>query len=427
MPKRYYPIVNPAFGDHFQSPQREIKGINYKRLPKGLDSFRRMYPLSLKRKLANNLTPQEARTVTSTVLSMIPKDSLSRQGEGTHFLFPLSSATGMAEFVKGILRIKAPKTRVSLLVVPYSGNFADGARPVKEMANLHAHLARALRPRDKHVVVLDDIWTRKTTNAISDALQHLKTTNPSLQFSTSVHNSKFSIFPYMNTVMEEEGRTPSVARPRLEKEYHGTFAAPMGDFNQKRLRQDFSFWSKVVSVITPADIKLLEEKIDYKDSHKSGGFFDRWHNLQKRLEEQAQKVIAQNPNLRDHDTSISVYRGVSSPLFWFMKKYLRFNGVKKEPSIRPEQGWRNFDDQRATLIYAAKHFPTEKETRQIMTRLTKRRPIPIGANPGLVQGLTTRQQEMVADRKTTAFYRRYFYNLGIASALESARLEKNSP
>jgi len=71
-------------------------------------------------------------------------------GSGMHFFFPLTQMEALGEFFKGVLRVVAPKARVTLLVTPdrlYENRNGE--------ENLRAHIGRAIRPNDKKFVVVD--------------------------------------------------------------------------------------------------------------------------------------------------------------------------------------------------------------------------------------------------------------------------------
>jgi hypothetical protein len=180
-------------------PKDQKKGTNYKRRPKGLATLKRMYPTVMKRGQFRKMEPKMARAVVQNVVSLIPPESLIKRGEGTHFLFPLASAK-VGEFVKGVLKVKAPYAKVTFLVVPPMMNFASGARPLEAMKNLRRNLNKCLDVNDKHVVVIDKVWEGKTMHAIRDALDAVRTNDSSLRFSVNTHGHKDTILPLFTSL-----------------------------------------------------------------------------------------------------------------------------------------------------------------------------------------------------------------------------------
>ena len=180
-------------------PKDQQKGTNYKRSPKGLAALKRMYPTVMKRGQFRKMEPKMARAVVLNVVSLIPPESLIKRGEGTHFLFPLASSK-VGEFVKGVLKVKAPYAKVTFVVVPPMMNFANGASSVKAMQNLRRNLSTCLDVNDKHVVMIDKVWEGKTIHAIREALDTVRTNDSSLRFSINTQGHKDTILPLFNSL-----------------------------------------------------------------------------------------------------------------------------------------------------------------------------------------------------------------------------------
>ncbi|MEK6959110.1 MAG: hypothetical protein AABW59_03645 [archaeon] len=155
--------------------------FNLRKSPKNLEKFKAMYAGKM---AAGTIRLADERTkvisAVSFVKSLVGKEALKRGGEGTQLVFPMRSALGHGEFVKGILKVIAPRTRVVFLVTPQhtylsSVPFKDANnRAIKKRAleNLSGHVRKSIRPGMKTVIV-DDADSGGTFRAVTKSMRSM--------------------------------------------------------------------------------------------------------------------------------------------------------------------------------------------------------------------------------------------------------------
>lgn len=409
-------------------PKEEIRGQNYKRLPKSLESFKRMYPALKRRSKAHELTREKAIQSVITILSLIPQESLAKSGEGTRFLLPLGSSLGVGEFIKGVIRIKAPKAKVTFLVPPGMTNFSGEKRPIIPMANLEQNLKKCVSQNDRHIIVVDDFLTGKTFRAIQETLNKIKSNNSSLSFSINYHDYKNTLLSTLNTVTLCSRFSP--VEIKFAKEHFGTFAAPPSDYYNWLKYKRITFWRKLIKSVPRKYVKQLVETTPNNSS--------KYSQLIRKIEEylyKGKKIIERekanskiyvgqdffryNPEFgRDHEPTYE--------LFKFMSDALGYNGVKDFKTI-PKYGLDKFNfeeyqnKKRAILLYAFQQFPTEKKFREMMTIANRKRKPKRTINQEQLSTIQANMKEVHQNRKEIAFYRRQLYNLGVATAIETIK------
>lgn len=92
-------------------------------------------------------------------------------GRGHVVLIPLRSGGARYEFVKGVLRVLAPRARVVALSTPKS---SPNARIERLSTDFVQHVQKALRPSDQYIHVLDNVFQGGTLDRIHRAIVHLQ-------------------------------------------------------------------------------------------------------------------------------------------------------------------------------------------------------------------------------------------------------------
>ena len=174
-----------------QIREQQLMKKRYKNEPKDLEHFNKIY--GGMHELRGQIFKAKEEEIVKMVdlikyfVSGFGKE-IKNKGAGTRFLFPLTSAQGPGEFVRGVLKVIAPKAQVTFLVTPKSNMLPHGhvslswasQNPLEK--NLREHLSNCIKPGDKKIIVLDDMLEGKTANAIKRALEILGMFKPGVSF-----------------------------------------------------------------------------------------------------------------------------------------------------------------------------------------------------------------------------------------------------
>lgn len=99
-----------------------VRKLNSKREPKNLPVFLRRHPESALKISDRATNVRNPLFRANKVMERVRNIAGTGNGEGCLFIFPLGYACPAGEVMKGILKVLAPKARVSLLVTPKSSS-----------------------------------------------------------------------------------------------------------------------------------------------------------------------------------------------------------------------------------------------------------------------------------------------------------------
>jgi hypothetical protein len=144
---------------------------NTRREPKNIADLRRRYERVVHP--ASAFEAEQAKGIVTFVRCVVGEEAFRKQGEGVQLVFPLTSSLGHGEFIRGLLKVLAPKTRVVFLVTPNHG-LLRGLRSepnrstyVAAGTNLAAQIKKALHPALR-TVVIDNHDSMETYRTIVD-------------------------------------------------------------------------------------------------------------------------------------------------------------------------------------------------------------------------------------------------------------------
>lgn len=167
----------------------------FRREPKGIDDFFRTEERI--RNSRNQLTTEEARKRFLREVSRVRRMVDNTNGDGYHFIFPLTAAASTGEFIRGILKVIAPKARTTFLA---TGTLSG---PIDE------DVKRMLTPNSRHIRIVDLFQSGNVLRSIKNKLNAVAKKN-GIDIQSIRPGKEFPLLPFdpvlKNQYMAERDR-----------------------------------------------------------------------------------------------------------------------------------------------------------------------------------------------------------------------------
>ena len=129
----------------------------YRKEPKNIADFKRRFSVTKK------LPPTEAKKVMINAHKLVD----GTNGRGYNLFFPLAETASTGDFLKGVMKIIAPQTKITFLKAP----LADNIKSKESQAILLSNVKKAISPTDKKIKLVDYFFIGRSYDGISHALK----------------------------------------------------------------------------------------------------------------------------------------------------------------------------------------------------------------------------------------------------------------
>ena len=253
-----------------------LKKFNLRREPKNIANFRMRYGERVLPKFSSTLAEKkDVSKVVSYIKSLVGEKGLKNQGEGVQIVFPLTSSLGHGEFVRGVLKVLAPKTRVVFLPTANHTYFSSlppeghvSLERKQATKNLERNVSRKIKSGMRTVLV-DDADSGGTFRAITEAMKSNWISGTGIETESTIPLGDFILRFYPGRMGVSNIRSLQLD---WRKDSLGRFASDSGNYirhlRAENGRRDSHYFEKAPLGRKPKALFFSEERAQTRQSNE---------------------------------------------------------------------------------------------------------------------------------------------------------------